>query len=61
MPFARILVLTLFLIIALMGWSWLRSLRSPWVRDHRGPVGWLIAVLFLFFIFALFKLFLPKI
>jgi hypothetical protein len=49
------------LLLALVGWSWLRSQRHPWVRRHRGTLGWILSAMVFAFLFTLMRLLMPKI
>ncbi len=53
-------IIGLLVFAALLGWTWLRSLRSPWVQRRRGIVGWALAMLLFACIVALAKLFAPR-
>ena len=48
------------LLLVMVAWSWVRTLRSPWARRNRGALGWILSALTLTFLFALLKAFLPK-
>ena len=47
------------LLIALMGWSWLRAQRNPWIRRRRGVVGWTLAIALMVLLAFALKALLP--
>jgi hypothetical protein len=47
------------LLLASVGWSWLKAQRSRWIVKRRGTVGWLLAAGIAVFLVAILKALLP--
>ena len=60
MPLLKLVGLGALILLGMVGWAWIRSQRSNWIRRHSAAGAWILAAMVVLFIALLLRIVGPK-
>ena len=60
MPLLKLMGLGALILLGMVGWAWIRSQHSPWIRRHSSGGAWILAAMIVLFLVMLLKFVGPK-